>query len=224
MSTVRHGSPASVADGASFDPSPGSSGVRIPLAVRDGDVMSKQAVIVVDIQNDYFPGGKWPLAEAGAALDNASAVIDAARKNGDLVVHVQHVTLQEGAAFFVPDTEGVQLHPKARNLPGEHLIVKHHLNPFRETDLRQILEANDIEKIVVVGNMSHMCIDAVTRHAVDLGYQATVIHDACATHDLEFNGVRVPASYVHAAFMAALDFGYAKLVSAAEFVVDRAET
>ena len=92
------------------------------------------------------------------------------------------------------------------------------MNPFRETDLQQVLEKSGIEKVVVVGNMSHMCIDAVTRHAVDLGYQTTVIHDACATHDLEFNGVRVPAMHVHAAFMAALRFGYAKLVSAAEFV------
>lgn len=180
--------------------------------------MTNQAVIAVDIQNDYFAGGKWTLAEVDAASDNASAVIEAARKNGDLVVHIQHVTLAENAPFFVPDSEGVQLHPKARNLPGERVIVKHHMNPFRETNLQQVLEKSGIEKVVVVGNMSHMCIDAVTRHAVDLGYQTTVIHDACATHDLEFNGVRVPATHVHAAFMAALRFGYAKLVSAAEFV------
>jgi nicotinamidase-related amidase len=143
--------------------------------------------------------------------------VDAARENGDLVVHIQHQTLAENAAFFVPDTEGVQLHPKTRNLPSERVIVKHHMNPFRETELHQLLKERGIEKIVVVGNMSHMCIDAVTRHAADLGYPVTVIHDACATHDLEFNGVRVPAEQVHAAFMAALRFGYATLTSAAEF-------
>ncbi|SAL07907.1 cysteine hydrolase [Caballeronia arationis] len=80
-----------------------------------------------------------------------------------------------------------------------------------------MLKANGIKKIVVVGNMSHMCIDAVTRHSMDLGYATTVIHDACATQDLEFNGVHVPAAQVHAAFMAALRFGYAKLISAKEF-------
>lgn len=92
------------------------------------------------------------------------------------------------------------------------------MNPFRETGLQAILERYGIEKVVVVGNMSHMCIDAVTRHSADLGYETTVVHDACATHDLEFNGVRVPAAQVHAAFMAALKFGYAKVVSAAELV------
>jgi nicotinamidase-related amidase len=178
--------------------------------------MSNRALIVVDIQNDYFSGGKWVLAGVDAAADNANAVINAARSNGDLVVHVQHVTLSETAPFFVPDSDGVQLHSKAKNLPHERVIVKHHMNPFRETGLQVILERNDIEKVVVVGNMSHMCIDAVTRHAVDLGYETTVVHDACATHDLEFNGVCVPAKQVHVAFMAALQFGYAKVVSTAE--------
>ncbi|MDR5782744.1 cysteine hydrolase family protein [Caballeronia sp. LZ065] len=183
--------------------------------------MSKQAIIVVDIQNDYFPGGKWVLEGADAAADNARAVIEAGRANGDFIVHVQHVTLAEGAAFFVPDTEGVQIHPKAAPLPGEQVIVKHHLNPFRETGLADMLAARGIEKVIVVGNMSHMCIDAVTRHADDLGYDTTVVHDTCATHELEFNGVKVPAAQVHAAFMAALDFGYANLITAKDFVESR---
>ena len=92
------------------------------------------------------------------------------------------------------------------------------MNPFRETDLRQVLEAHGIEDVVVVGNMSHMCIDAVTRASDDFGYNTTVIHDACATHDLEFNGVSVPASQVHAAFMAALSFGYADVLSTAAYL------
>ncbi|WP_429285258.1 isochorismatase family protein [Paraburkholderia sp. GAS41] len=120
--------------------------------------------------------------------------------------------------MFLPNTVGAQLYPQTANLPGERVIVKHHMNPFRETDLQRILEAHGIERVVVVGNMSHMCIDAVTRASVDFGYRTTVIYDACATHDLEFNGVRVPAPQVHAAFMAALSFGYAETVSAADFL------
>jgi nicotinamidase-related amidase len=180
--------------------------------------MTKQALIVVDIQNDYFAGGKWILDGVDAAADNARNIIESARTNGDLVVHIRHETLSKDAAFFVPDTDGAQLHPKAAHLPGELVIVKHHMNPFRETDLKKILDAQGIETVMVVGNMSHMCIDAVTRAAVDFGYSTTVIHDACATHALEFNGVSVPALQVHAAFMAALSFGYAKVVSAADFL------
>lgn len=63
-----------------------------------------------------------------------------------------------------------------------------------------------------------MCIDAVSRSSDDFGYATTAIHDACATHDLEFNGVKVPSALVHAAFMAALQFGYAKVQSADEYL------
>lgn len=180
--------------------------------------MTHQALIVVDIQNDYFPDGKWPLAGVEQAADNAARVIERARRNGDLVVHIRHETLAEDAPFFVPGTEGAALHPKARNLVEETVVVKHFMNPYRETELKAMLDAHHIEKVTVIGNMSHMCIDAVTRASDDFGFEATVVHDACATHDLEFRGVKVPAVQVHAAFMAALQFGYAQVVSTQEFL------
>ena len=70
-----------------------------------------------------------------------------------------------------------------------------------------------VGKLVIAGAMSHMCIDAVTRAAVDFGYECNVAHDACATLDLEFNGETVPAKHVHNAFMAALSFGYSHVDS-----------
>ena len=75
-----------------------------------------------------------------------------------------------------------------------------------------------VDAVVIVGNMSHMCVDGITRAAVDFGYDTTVLHDACATLDLQFNGVTVPAEHVHAAFMAALSFGYAPVISTAEYL------
>ncbi|MFJ3522473.1 cysteine hydrolase family protein [Pseudomonas sp. NPDC090203] len=180
--------------------------------------MSNTALIVVDIQNDYFPGGKWQLANVQAAADNAARIIAAARAQGDLVIHIRHETPSPDAPFFVPGSEGAQLHPKAAALPDETVILKHFMNPYRKTRLLAILQAREIENVTVIGNMSHMCIDAVTRASDDFGFKTTVIHDACATHDLEFNGVSVPSVQVHAAFMAALRFGYAKVVSTEEFL------
>ncbi|WP_433771380.1 cysteine hydrolase family protein [Pseudomonas putida] len=180
--------------------------------------MTHTALIVVDIQNDYFSGGKWELNATDAAADNAARVIGAARERGDLVVHIRHETLAPDAPFFVPGSDGAQLHEKVRNLADELVIVKHFMNPYRETELLDVLEHNGIERVTVVGNMSHMCIDAVTRASDDFGFETTVIHDACTTHDLEFNQIKVPAPLVHAAFMAALQFGYAKVLSTDEYV------
>jgi nicotinamidase-related amidase len=175
--------------------------------------MSKSALIVVDIQNDYFPGGKWPLVGVDAAADNAARIIQATRDSGDLIVHIRHEFTSEDAPFFTPHSEGAKLHPKVMNKGDEPVVLKHFVNSFRETELKQILDQNGIEELVVIGAMSHMCIDGITRAAADMGYKVKVIHDACASRDLEFNGTTVPATQVHAAFMAALGFAYAEVVS-----------
>lgn len=180
--------------------------------------MAKQALIVVDIQNDYFPQGKWPLVGADAAADNAARLIKAFRDASDPVVHIRHEFTSEEAPFFTPNSEGAKLHPKVLNRADEPVVLKHFVNSFRETDLKSILDEQDIKELVVVGSMSHMCVDGITRAAADFGYKVTVIHDACATLDLEFNGVTVPAAQVHAAFMAALAFAYASVVSTSDYL------
>ena len=180
--------------------------------------MSKRALIVVDIQNDYFPSGKWPLVGADAAADSAAQVIEAFRKAGDLLVHIRHESTEADAPFFVAGSEGAELHPKVRNRADEPVIVKHHINSFRDTELKALLDQHGIEQLLVVGSMSHICTHAIARAAADFGYDTTVIHDACATHDVEFNGVKVPAAQVHAAFMAALAFGYGAVISTEAFL------
>ena len=178
--------------------------------------MAKRALIVVDIQNDYFPGGKWPLVGMEAAADNAAQLIASARKNGELVVHVRHEFPTAEAPFFAPGSQGAQIHSKVQNIAGEHVVVKNHINSFRNTDLAELLDKNSIDEVVICGAMSHMCIDAVSRAANDFGYDVIVVHDACATRDLEFNGKTIAAAEVHSAYMSALQFGYAKVVSTAE--------
>lgn len=180
--------------------------------------MAKQALIVVDIQNDYFPQGKWPLVGAEAAADNAARLIAAFREAGDSVVHIRHEFTSPDAPFFVRGSEGAKLHPKVINRADEPVVLKHFVNSFRETELQSILDEQGIKDLVVVGSMSHMCVEGITRAAADLGYSVTVIHDACASRDLEFNGLTVPAAHVHAAYMSALGFAYASVVSTDEFL------
>jgi len=180
--------------------------------------MSKRALVLIDIQNDYFPGGRWPLSGIESAAGNAARVLEAARKSGDLVIHVRHEFPSQEAPFFTPGSDGAKIHPKVSQQKNEPVVLKHHVNSFRDTDLKAILDQHGIEELVICGAMSHMCVDAGVRAASDLGYRSIVVHDACATRDQEFGGTVVPASDVHAAFMAALQFGYAKLVSTDEWL------
>ena len=184
--------------------------------------MPKRALVLIDIQNDYFPGGKWTLNGIESAADNAAKVLAAARAAGDLVVHVRHEFPTADAPFLAAGSEGAKIHPKVRSLEGEPVVLKHHVNSFRETDLKAILDRHGVEEVVICGAMSHMCVDAGVRSASDHGYKCIVVHDACATRDQEFERVVVAAAEVHAAFMAALRFGYARVVTTGEYLAGAA--
>jgi nicotinamidase-related amidase len=180
--------------------------------------MSKRALVVVDIQNDYFPGGKWTLSGIEAAADNAARLIASARAGGDQLIYIRHEFATDNAPFFAPGSEGAQIHSKVRNQEGDRVILKHYANSFRETNLKDMLDRDGIREVTICGAMSHMCIDATARAASDFGYKVTVVHDACASRDLAFNGTSVAAAQAHAAFMAALGSAYATLCSTDEYL------
>jgi nicotinamidase-related amidase len=173
-----------------------------------------RALVIIDIQQDYFEGGAYPLVGSEAAAEVASSVLASARGAGERVIHVQHVAGDPDATFFRPGTPGVDIHPLVAPEGDEPVVVKGEPNAFIGTTLAQQLEG--IDQITIVGMMSSMCVDATTRQAVDLGLDVTVIHDACAAPDLEFDGVLVPGAAVHTAFMAALRDAGARVVAGAE--------
>lgn len=179
--------------------------------------MSKRALMVIDVQNDYFPNGKWPLVGIDAAAKNAARIISACREKGDFVVHIRHEFTDDSAPFFTPNSDGAKTHSSVLPLANEPTVLKHRVNAFLETDLKALLDSQNIEDLVIVGNMSHMCIDAATRAASDLGYNVTVVQDACATHEQNFGDKKVAAEDVHAVYMSALAFAYATLTTTEEF-------
>jgi nicotinamidase-related amidase len=172
-----------------------------------------RGLVIVDIQNDYFPGGRHELVGSEQAAERAASVLARFRQRGEPVFHVQHVWEGEDAAFFSPGTPGVEIHEAVRPVGGEPVVQKAHPNSFRETDLLRRLRDADVTDVVVAGMMTSMCVDATVRAAADLGFGCTVVHDACATLDLEFGGRTIPAASVHGAFIAALGDGYAAVTS-----------
>ena len=177
----------------------------------------KTGLVLVDIQNDYFPGGRMELVGISKAGQKAGELMAAFRDNSWPTFHIQHISVREGATFFLPDTNGVEIHDCIKPLAGEPVIQKFYPNSFRDTALLEALKNTGIERLVICGAMSHMCIDATARAAFDFGFQCVVIEDACATRDLEFGGQTIAARQVHAAFMAALDSAYANVLALAEF-------
>lgn len=170
-----------------------------------------QALLLIDIQNDYFPGGNMELVGMDEAATNARAVLERFRADDRPVFFVQHLSQRPGATFFVPGTPGVEINDAVMPREDEPVITKHFPNAFRQTELLAVLREAGIDELVICGAMTQMCIDATTRAAFDLGYGCTVAEDACATRDLTHNGEVVPARQVQAAFMAALAMPYASI-------------
>lgn len=162
------------------------------------------ALLIIDIQNDYFPGGKMELVEPLAAARKAYGLLQCFREHAGHHVHIQHVATRPGATFFLPGDRGTDIHDSVAHFEGEPLVQKHFPNAFRETGLLDLLRGWDIERVVICGMMTHMCVDATARAAGDLGFEVIVAADACATRDLSFDGTLVPADLVHRAFLAAL--------------------
>lgn len=174
-----------------------------------------RALVIVDIQRDYFPGGKMPLHEPEAAAEKAGQVLEAFRKAGDPVVHVQHLS-PAGGGFLEEGTDGAEIMAPVTPADGEAVVQKRAPNAFLRTDLEQRLRDLDVEEVVVVGMMTSMCVDATTRAGADLGFSMTLVPDACAAPGLEHDGRAVDARDVHASFVAALGQFYATVTPAAE--------
>jgi nicotinamidase-related amidase len=174
--------------------------------------MADSTLLVIDIQNDYFPGGAMEVEGAEAAGARAGLAIRKFREKNLPVIHVRHLSVRPGATFFLPGTRGAEIHASVQPVAGEVVIEKNFPNSFRNTKLREELERLQATNLVVAGMMTHMCIDASVRHAADLGYKITLLGDACATRAQSYGGETVPARQVHAAFLAALNGFYAKVV------------
>jgi nicotinamidase-related amidase len=175
-------------------------------------------LLLIDIQNDYFPGGKMELEGSEQAAEMAGRLLEFFRKSKLPIFHVQHLSTRPGATFFIPHTPGVEFHAQVKPLDGETVITKHYPNSFRETDLLLHLKQQGIHQLVIAGMMTHMCVDATARAAADLGFECLIAGDACATRKLIWSKHEVTAADVQSAFLAALNGSCGRVLTVKEIM------
>jgi nicotinamidase-related amidase len=176
------------------------------------------ALLLLEIQNDYFPNGRIPLEKSQEASAKAQTVLQAFREKKQPVIHVQHISTHPDATYFLPCTKGAEFYAPVQPVKSETIIKKHYPNSFKDTTLLNHLIKNQINHLVICGMTTQMTIDATVRAAYDLGFSITVLHDACAARQLEFNHVAIPTQSVHYAFLAALQPTYATVLSSDDFL------
>lgn len=178
-----------------------------------------KALLIIDLQNDYFPGGSNPLHGSEAAALNAGLLLNDFRTKGLPVIHIQHIAARPTATFFLPGMVGAEIHASVKPIDGEPVIVKHTPNSFQGTDLLKQLQALEVEQLVICGMMTHMCVDSTTRAAKDFGFDCILIGDACATKALQFEGHGVPATEAQATMLAALSYYYSTVMSTGQYLI-----
>ncbi len=180
---------------------------QAPAPTLDGPVL-----LIIDIQNFYFDGGPLPLVGSVKASLKAKALLEAFRSRNLPVIHVAHMPKEK------PEKKDPlnDIHPNIAPRPDEAVVVKHYADAFRETDLLDRLRTLGAKTVVICGMQTHMCVEAATRHAADIGFRVVLAEDACATRDLKYKETTVPAASVHAAVLAAMNGTYAKIATVAE--------
>jgi nicotinamidase-related amidase len=170
---------------------------------------NQTALLIIDIQYFYYPGGSSALINPEPAGKNARKLLEYFRENKMLVVHIRHNAKQ-----------GAEIHEDVKPLPDEKVISKDHVNSFRNTDLLDFLNEHKIKNLVICGMQTHMCVEAATRAGADLGFNCTLIHDACATKDLKFGDVTVKSADVHYSTLSTLK-SYAKVLDLETFLKEQ---
>ncbi len=160
------------------------------------------ALVLIDCQNEYLDGMlKLPGVEA--ALDQCAKLLARARERGAPVIHIRHQGKAGGA--FDWDAPGGAIADAVAAAADEPVIAKTLPNSFAGTTLAETLKATARAKPIICGFMTHMCVSATARAALDLGYFSTVVAAACATRDLpDGSGGIVAAAELHRAELAAL--------------------
>jgi len=166
--------------------------------------MNNSALILIDIQNDYFDGGAFTLVDVDRAAENASALLKVFREKQLPVIHIQHESLNTEKGFMLTGSRGQEIHTSVTPGINEICLTKHFPNAFWETALEEKLREQNITHVVIAGMMTHMCVSATVRAAMERGFIVTAIQDACATRYLVLNDNEIPADVVHQTALAEL--------------------
>ena len=165
------------------------------------------ALLIIDVQKFYFQGGQLPLKHPEKTSKQIKQVLDAFRQEQMHVIHIKHNVQKNGEIYDLLS-------------PAEHekVIIKNEANSFNGTKLNEYLKKKDIKSLVITGMQTHMCVEATTRAAYDLGYKCTVISDGSTTKDLKFRNHTIKAKDVHFSTLSSIRSSYGKVLTTDELV------
>ncbi|WP_199458961.1 cysteine hydrolase family protein [Vibrio owensii] len=158
--------------------------------------MSQAALLVIDLQNDYFPNGKFPLWNTEATLNNIKSAIAKANEKNIPVIHIQHIAdpAMGIAPFFTEGSEGADIHPEIVALaPKADVVIKHFADGFEQTNLEEVLQKHGVTELLVTGMMTQNCVTHTAISKAAEKYEVSILMDCCTTVDEMIHNIALHA-------------------------------
>ena len=178
----------------------------------------KRALIVVDVQNEYFEGGALPITYPPNSFEQIKTAISEAQKAGEFIVFIQHTSLSKDTRAFVRGSHLWEFHDEIKALKPDLYIEKNHASSFVGTDLNYRLRSLGVDTVTIIGYMTQNCCDATARDASQLGFNVEFLSDANGTLVFSNNAGEVSAEELHRAFLVAQAFGFSRVLTLKEWI------
>jgi len=177
----------------------------------------KRALLVIDVQNEYFTGA-MPISYPHESFENIIKVMKIAKENNIMVIAIQHTALQKNSTVFSKGSLQWQLHEKVKDVGYDYLIEKNLPGSFTDTDLHKIFMQHYIDTVTIIGYMTQMCCDTTSRQAFHLGYSVEFLSDATGTLDVSNNAGKVSAEELHRAILVTQAMRFSKVLSTDDWI------
>ena len=177
----------------------------------------KRALLVIDVQNEYFTG-QMPVSYPANSFPNILKAVDSANTNKIPVIVVQHTAPQENAKTFRKGSEEWKLHPEIITRPYNLLVEKTLPGSFTGTDLESWLRGQEINTVTICGYMTQMCCDTTARQALHLGFSVEFLSDATGTLPISNYAGAITAEELHRAILVTQAMRFSKVLSADEWI------
>ncbi|WP_024953514.1 cysteine hydrolase family protein [Sulfurospirillum arcachonense] len=177
----------------------------------------KRALIVVDVQNEYFSGGALPISYPPNSFEHIKTAIKEAQQTNTFIIFVQHTALKADAKAFVRESHNWEFHDDIKQIKPDLYIEKNHASSFIGTDLNWRLRSLGIDTVAIVGYMTQNCCDATARDASQLGFNVEFLSDANGTLDFKNEAGAVSAEELHRSFLVAQEFGFSRVLTLNEW-------
>lgn len=184
---------------------------------------ASRALLVIDVQNEYFTG-KLPVTYPQGSLANILRAMDAAGHASIPVIVVQHAAPQPGSSVFLRGSEGWRLHPEIAGRSHDCLIEKSLPGSFTNTPLESWLREHAIDTVVITGYMTQMCCDTTSRQAVHLGFSVEFLSDATGTLAFKNAAGTVSAEELHRAVLVTQESRFARVMTTEQWLAQLGST